>query len=210
MDNEDLLDDYGIFLIKSKGEQDPLAFKKSGIQHDWDDEHGTDIDFSDSFRKDRKIQLMLGVKASTADNFQDNVHEFLTFLQAAGLRQLRYSWLDRVFMVYLNTGVSMKRFTNWNDSLMVGQFGINLLDPVPVNRQWINTFTTLQSQVTINMADEDEQLTVYWGDGTKSVVTESGSPVTSAYGSAGTYYIVVAGNIQRAVSIVVTNATEIT
>ena len=208
IDNTDVLVNYGIFITKSKGEQDPLKVKIN-TAHDWEDEHGTDLDLIDTFYDDRKIQLILAVKATSKISFEDNVHDFLEMLIQPELRLLKFSWLRRAFMVYLESGVSMKRYTHWNDVLMVGQFGINLVCPVPVNRQWINTFTVLQTDVTIDTVDPDEQFTVFWGDGTKTVVTENNGAVSSTYGSAGTYQIIVAGNIQHLNSITVTNASEV-
>jgi len=209
-DNVDVLTEHGVFLMGSKGLLEPLRFK-TPYQHDWDDEHGIDIDASEMYFEERRITLDLGIKQTTKALFKNEIFAFWDqVLNQNRLVQMRIDEHTKVNMVRCVGHKAFEKLIFWNNTLNVGKFKLDFIDPVPVNRQYKNTFTTLQSNVSVDCptADEDEVFDVFWGDGTKTTVSESGGSVTSAYGSAGTYYIVVAGRMDKITTLTVTNSTE--
>ena len=208
-DNVDVLTDYGVFLIKERGLLNPLRHK-TPYTHDWDDNHGLEIADGLLMADVRRIQLELGIKASSRANFRGNLFDFYDdILGSSGLVQLRIDEHSKVNMVMIDGHNDLERLTFWNDIQMVGRVKINFLDPYPINRQWLNSGSS-QSTVTVDAtaaADADETLTVFWGDGTRAEVSENGGGVTSNY-SSWPKRIVVAGRLDLFTTISCTNATE--
>lgn len=208
-DNVDVLTDYGVFLIKERGLLDPLKHKKPYI-HNWDDNHGLEIADGKLMADIRKITLELGIKATSKANFRGNMMDFVSdVLGSTGLVQMRIDEHPIVNMVMVDNLNHLERLTHWNDVQMVGKFRINLIDPYPINRQWLNSGSS-QSTVTVDAtaaADSGETLTVFWGDGTRDEVSEDGGGVSSSY-SSWPKRIVVAGRLDLFTTISCTNATE--
>lgn len=208
-DNKDVFDDFGVFLISHDGLFDPLELKKP-LSHSWEDEHGEDVYLDEVYFEQRKFSIEIGIKASSASSFKENLHDFYAWLQSAGLCQLRIDNVDKVFMCYLNKNKPFKRYGMWNSVLNVGSISLSFVEPEPVNRQYYTNQTTpAQVSVTIASTPSDTLYRIHWGDGTYVDVVAGDTPVTHDYVS-GQYYIVITGKKEHITTLTVTNSTEVT
>lgn len=110
-----------------------------------------------------------------------------------------------VFEVYSSEGIDIKK--TWNERSMVGTFKLKLTEPEPIKK--VIKFTsdggdndTLGITVT-----SSKLLNIYWGDGSHTYdVSGTAQTATHAF-EAGTYYIVVTGNIDEITSLTTTTGT---
>jgi len=203
IDDTDVLTQYGVFLIQEKGLLSPLK-PKNALKYDWPDEHGLQIHHADKLLEPRKFSLNLGINNTTHQLFKTRINAFCDLFNDPSLRQLRIDKYNRVFMIDVNGSKPMNRLTHWNASLNVGVFTMNFIEPEPISRQYQITETTTSVSVS---GSGDQVYTVYWGDGTVSMLDAStpvGKTVTAGR------RIVIAGRVEKASSFSVSNGTLIT
>jgi hypothetical protein len=209
IDGYDLYTNWGLQCVRSKGLLDPLKVKKGNL-HNYNDEHGEDIDLSEVYFEPRPIVLDFIIQATTMAQFASRVRAFSALIQSPGLHVLKLPILDRPFYVYCQSEWDFDLLSKWNNTLMAGKLSVQLVEPLPVGRTW-RTEQTTPSSITFYITNT-KPTKLYWGDGT-SVIVAAGTAVAatkSNYVARAEYFPYIAG-VTSANAITKTgNQTEIT
>lgn len=190
IDNVDFAS-FGVFVMKSSGMQDMPSLKEPQTV-DWPGGHGTVVDLAAPRYNNREIELECFIQASGKLDFFNKVRAFLQAFQKPELRRLDLWIADKpqIFMVYLADGVSIEK--QWHESDMFGTFTLKLIDPLPVKR--LLKVTGTSASITLTSSNP---ISIYWGDGAKTLDV-FGTAVTKTHTyTSGTYYILIAGVIEE-------------
>jgi hypothetical protein len=184
---------------------------KSELKTDWPDRHGEQVDLTAPRYKSRDIKIKCYMKASSRIDFLMKVNQFIaSYLIGPRLKQLLIIYENTkplVFMIYLQKGLDISRETIWNDTKMTGTFTLTLREPEPWKR--LLKFTAVTGAMQAQLAfDSNKLVTVYWGDGSYTVTSQTSNNLTHDYSAAGTYYIAVVGVVEELTNQV-TNCEQI-
>lgn len=216
------LNDTGIVVKAATGliELPDLKERKKG---DWKAMNGVVLDTARPFMKERSIKLECawliqpGAAIGNVQDAQKYVREtLLNYGQSVRLMvQFPTAVLNKplVYNVVQDKGVSFSWKYSGNDTLL--QFTITLTEPQPCKMVLITDPDTDEATVKFSVADSTTQFDIDWGDGTIDYdVRGTGTSTyivnkSHTYATAGTYYIVVSGDIYQAGSVD-TNNTNVT
>lgn len=187
---------WEVYVQDSKGITDALPMKEP-LKLDWDDYHGEVVDLVRPRFDVREITLECFMKANGPDEFVDRCNTFLGEFIKPSTQRFMIDLLTTgplCYEVYFKEGTSITK--RWNSELMIGAFQLKLREPDPIKRllKFIKTNTTSTVSITLT---SNRMLTVFWGDGTKSVnVNGTGITINHTYATNGTYFIIIAGVIE--------------
>ncbi|MBV5348915.1 phage tail family protein [bacterium] len=184
---------YGVYVKSSDGLLSRPKPKKR-LSADWPDYNGELVDLSKKVYESRSIKLECFIKATSKADFQSKMVTFLSALDAAGTRRLMVvvdPTKPLVYEVYLSGDVDPVK--KWSDTTMVGTFKLEFTEPSPIKRVVAVTGTSLT--ITIS---SPKLVDIYWGDGSVTNDVSGTNQATShTYSVSGTYYAIVAGNIDE-------------
>lgn len=195
---------YGVHVSRSEGLLSRPKFKKPQSLS-WQGHHGEVVDLSKKYYEAREIKLTCFVVASDQDDFIAKTSNFLALFDAVGTRRLMVdagATKNLFFEVYLDNPVDIDK--TWTEGQMAGTFILTLREPVPVKRVYSITGSSVSFTIT-----SSKVLDIFWGDGQSNTdVFGTGLVVSHNYAVSGTYYIIVAGDLE-AISSISTSATQI-
>lgn len=106
--------------------------KKEGIQHDWQDENGLDVDLSRIFLEAKEVELKCHILAPTEADFWISYDALLATLTKPGVRRLTITEFGRDFYVFYKSCEIYTRFTRLLDSNLVAcKFTLKLMEKNP-------------------------------------------------------------------------------
>jgi hypothetical protein len=193
---------YGVYVSASDG----LLSRpkpKNPVSQNWPDHHGEVVDLTKRYYEARKIKLDCFIKATSKEDFVTKMNTFLALFDATGTRRLMVvvdATKPLVYEVYLSNAIEPKK--SWSDAEMAGTFATELTESAPMKRVVKITGTSLS--ITLTTA---KLVDIFWGDGavTRDVIGTSQTK-THTY-SSGTYYAIVAGNIDDITAFSTTGTT---
>lgn len=191
---------FGVQVSDSSGIVGQLE-KKDGLTVDWDDYHGKVRDTSRPRYKERNIQLSCFIEGVGRSEFLGRLNEFMAEFDASGTQRLKVEYdgpaKPLVYEVYQKKAADVtKKWARYNRELMVGTFKIELEEDEPVKRVLRYVAAQANSQVSIGFTS-NRMLSVYWGDGTRTVnASGTSQTLTHTYAQAGEYDIIIAGVIE--------------
>lgn len=195
---------YGVRVSKSKG-LFSRPKPKSIQSQSWPEQHGKVVDLAHKYYDSREIKLSCFITGSSKTDFINKATAFLALFDASGTRRLMVdagAARALFYEVYLESQIDIDK--TWFEGQMTGTFELSLIEPSPVKRVYRVTGTSASLTITCPKA-----LDIYWGDGSVSRDVYGTSKVAShTYGSSGTYFIIIAGDIAAIISLT-TSATEI-
>lgn len=192
---------YGVYISSSDGLINRPK-PKQPVSASWKDYHGEVVDLTARYYESRKIKLNCFIKATSKEDFVTKMNVFLQLFDLPGTRRLMVA-VDAakplVYEVFLSGDIEPKK--KWSDGTMAGTFDLELTEPSPVKRV-VRHIRTSDATKTISMTiSSPKVIDIYWGDGTVTRdVSGTGIVVTHNYAANGTYYAVVAGNIDEITS----------
>ena len=199
----------GVYVSASEGILNRPSRKEIKSQS-YNDEHGVVVDLSQNYIDKREITLTCFIKADDKATFINNVQSFENLFSGTGLQRLRIEvdgCKPLVYDVYLDTAITIKK--TWNENDMVGTFSVKLIEPNPVKKVYKYIRSSAASATATVTISTTKCVDITWGDGSATFdVVGSSQSITHDYTSNGTYYIVVAGDIDNISSISV-NGTEL-
>lgn len=188
---------FGVHVSAAKGLLS-IPERKEGISHSYDDEHGISVDVSSRHVKERKITLSCFTDKLSAVDYASTLNNFKLWLLDAGMFQLRVDLgggSPLVYMVYWSGKCDIT--AHYDATKRVGTFDISLIEPCPVKKVARVVTGTAQQELSIElMGSSVKSYDVYWGDGTY-VRLKSGEDAYHVYSDAGTYHLVVAGDVDE-------------
>ena len=200
---------FGVHVSAGKG-LFSMPERKKGVSHSYDDEHGISVDTESCFVKERKITLSCFTDKMTHSQFLTALANFKLALMTGGLFQLLLSIEGTEpipYMVYWDGKADVT--PKYNGSKQIGTFELTLVEPEPVKRVWKVVTTAAEEQVAISLTSGlSKYYSIYWGDGEMDVDLTIGEGMNHEYAAAGTYYIVLTGDVARLVTTTSSNSTQ--
>lgn len=188
-----LFSQLGLIVSSSEGVVDGLEVKDP-FKVDWPDAHGEVVDLSRSRFQAREIKLTGFLKASSPGDFTSKLNALLTELTRPNTLRLRIDVVPSkplVYEVYFKGGLKVEK--KWRDGVMVGQFGLTLIEPQPV--KWVlSNGSTQNVSMTVSAASP---VCFYWGDGIRTEVQGSNQVVNHVYSGSSPYYLIISGELER-------------
>lgn len=190
--------DYGINISSIMGIFN-VPKLKDALVINWPDRHGVIIDLSNPVYDERIIEMECWLIAATRIDFITKVNQFITtLLIKPGLRELRIDYLpDKplYYYCYIKDGLNIEKSGKWNSVKQTGKFNLVLNEPEPFKRvyKFIATESSKQLQLQFSSAP---QFTIYWGDGSKSQVS-NGTQIQHLYSQEGIYYVNLVGMVNE-------------
>lgn len=200
---------YGVHVGAGKGLLS-LPERKKGVSHSYDNEHGISVDTESCFVKERKITLSCFTDKMTHSQFLTALANFKLALMTGGLFQLLLSIEGTEpipYMVYWDGKADVT--PKYNGSKQIGTFELTLVEPEPVKRVWkvVTTAAEVQAEIILS-SGPSKYYNIYWGDGDADPGTTIGEGVSHEYASAGTYYIVLTGDVASLVTTTSANSAQ--
>lgn len=205
---------FGVEVSQSEGLLDALE-RKEPLKVDWDGYHGEVIDLHRPHYQPREISLECFIVASDNYQFVKAMDKFFKAFEKSGTARLTCEYTSNAkpleYDVYRNDKVEVEK--TWNDDLMVGTFTIALREPQPVKRvlkficqeanQWAEFTVSTYKRLSVSWGDNDMSCKVSkdngstWSDNDRSQgISGTAVKVKHQYASAGSYNIVIHGNIE--------------
>lgn len=204
---------FGVEVSQADGLLDALE-RKEPLKVDWDSYHGEVIDLHRPHYQPRDITLECFIVASSNYQFVKAMRKFFDAFEKSGTARLTCEYTSNAkpleYDIYRNDKVEVEK--TWNDELMVGTFTIALREPQPVKR--VLKFICQSAADAVFTISTNKRISVSWGDNNMAcyVSTDGGSTWTDndrsqgisgtavkvkhPYSSAGSYNIVIHGNIE--------------
>lgn len=135
IDGIDFYDIFSVFI--EEGSTDFLRFppKKAGIEHDWQDANGRDVDLSRFFFDQREGVLNMAIIATDSADFFTKQEALIAQFTQPGLRRLSFrSHGERSYYVYYkecNNYKAIKALTGEDSGLFVYRFSMVVVEPEP-------------------------------------------------------------------------------
>ena len=192
--------DFHVEVSKSSGLFGRLA-KKSSLEVDWDDYHGTVKDTSTPRYKDRTITLQCFIEASSRAQFVTRVMDFFREFEGGGTKRFvcEYDGTSKplIYEVTLDEEADPdKVWSKYNEGLMVGTFQVKLVEYSPVKRILRHIGSIPNTECVISFTSY-KMVDIYWGDGTMTPnVSGVNKNLVHNYEQPGQYDIVMAGVIE--------------
>lgn len=199
---------YGVYVSASTGLINRPKLKEP-VKHSWKTHHGDVVDLSKRYYESRKITLDCFIKANGKEDFVLKMNTFLQLFDASGTRRLMVS-VDvakpLVYEVYLADQVEPKK--TWSDNQMIGTFNLELVEPSPIKRVVRHIRSSEVTQTLTITITTNKVVDIHWGDGTVTYdVYGTGVVVNHNYAVNGTYYAIVAGNIDEITAFTTSGTT---
>lgn len=188
--------DFGVRVKQGDGLFDALKMKEP-FKVDWPDYHGEVLDLDNVRYEARQITLDCFIHASTKEDFEQKVKDFLDLFYGSGTKRLSIeaSGTMYVYEVYLGSGAQVKK--RWRSADMVGEFQLVMTEPQPIKRTIFFARSSGNTTASVTLTSS-KPLTIYWGDGAISEnVYGNAINKTHTYSADGQYYIIVAGVIEE-------------
>lgn len=199
---------FGVHVSAGKG-LISMPDRKAGISRSYDDEHGISVDVSAGYVKERKITLNCFTDKMTITDYVSSMNAFKHWLLSAGMFQLMVELggdKPLIYLVYWDGRLDIT--SHYDASSGVGTFDMTLIEPSPVKKVARVVTGSADQILSIElMGPGDKSYDVYWGDGT-NVCLASGGDASHEYSCAGTYYLVVAGDVD-AIELVLEGDTDL-
>lgn len=167
--------------------------RKDPLRVDWEDYHGEVVDLMKPVLDVRNIELRCWMKAASQDELVSKWRTLCDILESPGTFRLQIDAGTKplLFDVYhpeqLDTTVKWRKIGPY-----FHRFTLRLREPVPVKR----VLKVTGSSVNISLTSR-KILEISWGDGNKTMnVYGTGTSVSHTYASAGTYYVLINGNVE--------------
>lgn len=200
---------YGVHVGAGKGLLS-LPERKKGVSHSYDNEHGISVDTESCFVKERKITLNCFTDKMTHSQFLTALANFKLALMTGGLFQLMLSIEGTEpipYMVYWDGKADVT--PRYNGYRQVGTFELTLVEPEPVKRVWKVVTATSGVHVGINLSSGlSKYYNIYWGDGDADTAISIGESIVHEFVDAGTYYIVLTGDVANLVTTTSANSAQ--
>jgi len=184
---------YGVYVSASDGLISRPKPKDPSSQT-WPDYHGEVVDLTKRYYEKRRIQMDCFIKATSKEDYVTKMNTFLALFDASGTRRLMVvvgTASPLVYEVYLAGEIDPKK--KWHDGSMVGTFKLELVESAPIKR----VVKIIGTSLTITLTST-KLVDIYWGDGTVTRDVSGTSQAKShTYSGSGTYYAIVAGNIDE-------------
>lgn len=204
IDNVDIAT-YGVHVSKSDGLLSRPRMKDPASMES-DNNHGEVVDLSRRFYEPREIILECFIKAANNTDLLTKFKQFADIFDRNHTRQLLVSVEGAeplAYQVYSKEGFDIKK--TWGTYSVVGTFTLALREPEPVKRVLKFTRTSNAAKTVSITLTSTKDVNVYWGDQTRTVdVSGVNKTVTHDYQANGTYYIVIAGDIDKITALTTT------
>lgn len=101
IDSIDLWTGYKTFIEEGTADVLKYAPKKDSTEHNWDNEHGIDVDLSNPKFAARPVSLQCYIVCQSTDEFWDNHNALISQLMQPGVHSLKISshGLDKIYYV---------------------------------------------------------------------------------------------------------------
>ena len=207
LDGVNIKTQYGADLLKAVGFLD-MPKAKEPLRHNWPDEHGTDEDNGAAlyYQEQPLTMELLFVSETSLNDLRTKIKAAITAFIAAGLRHIKIPGVSGVRLVRYVSSTTTRQ-TNGITGRQVAIVKIELLEPSPAYYQFYSDRSANLNQVSLAITTT-KTVTIYWGDGTSTIATASGTK-TKTYAANGHYCIVVYGSVQGVSAITPTNAIAI-
>jgi hypothetical protein len=135
IDGIDIFTTFGVFI--EEGSADFLKYppKKDGIEHDWKDANGREVDLSRFFFDQREGVLNMAIICTNATDFWTKHDQFISQMIQPALRRLSLaSHGDRSYYVYYkecNNYSAIKPLTGDDAGLFAHRFSMVVVEPEP-------------------------------------------------------------------------------
>lgn len=198
------LNTYGVYISSSDGLLSRPKMK-TPVSVNWPTYHGEVVDLSKRYYESREIELECFIKADSKEDFISKLNTFLQVFDQSGTRRLMVVvdvTKPLVYEVYLSDELKVTK--KWSDSTMVGTFTLKLIEMQPIKKvvKFVATDTTKTLSITLTTS---KLVNAYWGDANVSYdISGTSQTVTHTYTSNGTYYTIIAGNIDEITSLTTT------
>lgn len=196
---------YGVHVSKSEGLLSRPRMKEPASMES-DNNHGEIIDLSRRFYEVREITLRCFIKAANNTDLLTKFKQFSEVFDRNNTRQLLVSVEASeplAYQVYLKEGFDIDK--TWGTYTVVGSFTLVLREPEPVKKVLKFTRTSNAAKTVSITLTSTKDVNVYWGDQTRTVdVSGVNKTVTHDYQANGTYYIVIAGDIDKITALTTT------
>lgn len=92
------INDFGMFILKG-GDNDFLPFpeRKKPAQNDWFEEGGLDVDLTEVYFKEKKLNVKFHIKADAGAEFKSRLNNFHSLISAPGYRSLYSREFNKTF-----------------------------------------------------------------------------------------------------------------
>lgn len=186
------LNSLGVVVEKIDGVLD-MPDRKDPLKVDWDDYHGEVIDLMKPVFDVRNFSLQCWIKALNKEDLIQKWVTFKSYFEQPGTQRIRLDAGTKPLLFEAYHPESLKLENKWRDGKLFGRFTLRLREPLPIKR----VLKVNGSSCSITLTSQ-KMLSIFWGDGS-STHNIYGTSVTRThnYGSAGEYYVVIAGNIEE-------------
>jgi len=115
------IDNFGVFILKG-GDNDFLSFpeRKEPAQYNWHESDGLDIDLTEVYFKEKKVDVDFYIRASSGPEFKNRLTDFYKLLKSPGYRSIYSREFDRTFSLryissseYTHSGGLNKSGNKW-------------------------------------------------------------------------------------------------
>lgn len=198
----------GVLVASSSGVLDGLALKEP-FAVNWPDAHGQVVDLLRPRYEAREIKLDCFLIAQNPEDLITKQSGLIAQLARSGTQRLRINPVEGkplVYEVYSKSGFALKK--KWREASIPAEFTLTLIEPQPV--KWVLSAVG-GSTVSLNLS-ADSPLKLHWGDNsTTEFIGGVAQTLTHTYGgnNTTTYYLVVAGELERMTVHAQTNLTEV-
>lgn len=199
---------YGISVSKSSGITSKLKMKKREA-FDWPEYHGQVVNLKKKRYDVRTIKLECFIDAGDHVDYINKLNAFKAVFEKDETQRLVVDLEGcepLVYEVYVDDELDPAK--TWNNGRMVSTFTLTLIEPDPVKRVLKYTRTSAADKTVSITFTSTKMLNIHWGDGTRSFdVSGTSLTVTHDYLTNGTFYIVIAGEIDSITSFTSTATT---
>ena len=201
IDGNALWEVYGIIVQRSEGIGD-IPKRKPTMAVDWEDAHGEAIDLTSVYFESKEIKLNCWMMATTKLELQEKFQTFTNAIMTAGIHRLHIgidpnSLKPLIYQFYVDDKITVKK--DWYDQVYCYEFNLNLREPDPVKRIYRYAASNVSIRATLTTS---KPVNIFWGDGTADYnVVGTSKTVDHVYGSLGTYFILVNGEIDSITSL---------
>lgn len=209
IDSNDMMATYGVGVSTSNGiigRPKP----KAPVTVSWETMNGNAVDLSKRYYDARDIELHCFIMASSKGAWLAKCNAFVAVFDQPGTRRLAVKVDNNeplLFEVYASDEMDISR--EWNDATMVGTFTLKLKEQEPLKRIYKYTRTSTADKTASITITSSKLVSIYWGDGAHTFdAGGTAQTYTHDYTTNGTYYIIVAGNIDEITSLTC-NGTQI-
>lgn len=166
--------------------------RKDPLTVNWEDYHGEVVDLLKPVFGVREFELRCWLKGTSQDDFQAKWMELVNHFQQGGPTRIQIDAGTKplLFEVYHKDRLSLEK-GKWRSGVNFGRFTLKLREPEPFKK--VLKVTGDSCSITITTP---KVVSIYWGDGGRTMNVYGTRTLDHPYSSSGTYYVVVAGVIE--------------